>query len=118
MRCPPLRCNVQQALTRGENCHQLRRAISNANFGKLRIKTTEQEQQLWNECSRLLTNCIIYYNATILFNPLEHKEKTGDPQVSALIKQVSPVAWQHSNLYGRFEFAKGPEHINMGSIRS
>src|SRR6266545_6827075 len=56
-----LRQNVQRALNRGENYHQLRRAVSYANFGKLRLKT-EEEQQQWNECCRLITNCIIYYN--------------------------------------------------------
>ena len=48
------RRNVQRALNRGENYHKLRRAVSHANFGKLRFKT-EQEQHLWNECSRLIT---------------------------------------------------------------
>ena len=33
-----------------------------------------------------------------------------------MIKQVSPVAWQHINFYGRYEFAKGPEPINMEAI--
>jgi len=63
---------VQRALNRGENYHQLRRAVSYANFGKLRFKT-EYEQQVWEECSRLLTNCIIYYNATILSHLFAHK---------------------------------------------
>ena len=112
---PPLRRNVQRALNRGENYHQLRRAVSYANFGKLRFKT-EQEQQIWNECSRLITNCIIYYNATILSSLLEHKEKSGDSSGAALLKQISPVAWQHINFYGRYEFAKGPEPINMDAI--
>ena len=58
---PPLRRNVQIALNRGENYHKLRRAVSYANFGKLRFKT-EQEQQLWGECSRMVTNCMIYFN--------------------------------------------------------
>jgi TnpA family transposase len=42
---PPLRQNVQRALNRVENYHQLRRAVSYANFGKLRFKT-EHEQQI------------------------------------------------------------------------
>ncbi|CAA9372216.1 MAG: Transposase, partial [uncultured Chloroflexia bacterium] len=62
---PPLRKTVQQALNRGENYHQLRRAVSYANFGKLRF-LNEDDQQLWHECSRLITNCIIFYNTTIL----------------------------------------------------
>jgi Tn3 transposase DDE domain len=37
---------------------------------------------------------------------LAHKESRGDMQGAALVKQVSPVAWQHINLYGRYEFRK------------
>ena len=112
---PPLRQHVQRALNRGENYHQLRRAVSYANFGKLRFKT-EHEQQLWGECARLLTNCIIYYNATILSHVLACKGGAGDTQGVALLKQVSPVAWQHINLYGRYEFRKSPEAIDIDAI--
>lgn len=112
---PPLRQNVHRALNRGENYHQLRRAVSYANFGKLRFKT-EYEQQIWGECGRLITNCIIYYNALILSNLLEHKEKIGDLEGAARLAQVSPVAWQHINLYGRYEFNHEPEIIDINSI--
>ena len=112
---PPLRRNVQKALSRGENYHQLRRAISYANFGKLRFRT-EYEQQLWNECSRLITNCIVYYNAIILSNLLSHKEKIGDNQGTDLLKQIAPIAWQHINLHGRYEFSKGAERISIDEI--
>jgi TnpA family transposase len=112
---PPLRRNVQRALNRGENYHKLRRAVSHANFGKLRFKT-EQEQQLWNECSRLITNSIIYYNASILSALLAYKENGEDGQEAALLKQVSPVAWQHINLFGRYEFGRRPELIDMNAL--
>ena len=77
---------------------------------------TEYEQQLWNECSRLITNCIIYYNATILSSLLSHKEEAGDSQGANLLKHVSPIAWQHINLHGRYEFSKQPENINMDDM--
>jgi Tn3 transposase DDE domain len=93
----------------------LRRAVSYANFGKLRFKT-EYEQQVWEECSRLLTNCIIYYNATILSHLSAYKERRGDAAGAALLTQVSPVAWQHINLCGRYEFTKASEVINMAAI--
>src|SRR5262249_36113 len=54
-----LRQNIQRALNRGENYHQLR-------------FRTEDDQQL-----------------------------------------MSPIAWQHINFYGRYEFTKGPELINV-----
>ena len=55
------------------------------NEGKFRVKT-ELEQQIWNECARFLTNCIIFYNAYILSalltcNGLQSK-RTG-PAISA-----------------------------------
>ncbi len=110
-----LRQNVQRALNRGENYHQLRRAVSYANFGKLRFKT-EDAQQLWSECSRLLTNSVIFYNAMILSRLLAYKEASGDAVGAELMTQVSPVAWQHINFYGRYEFTKGPEAINVEAI--
>jgi Tn3 transposase DDE domain-containing protein len=112
---PPLRQHVQRALNRGENYHQLRRAVSYANFGKLRFKT-EHEQQLWGECARLLTNCIIFYNMVLLSQLAAHKERMGDAQGAALLAHISPVAWQHINFYGRYEFKKGPEAINLEEI--
>jgi TnpA family transposase len=112
---PLLRKNVQRALNRGENYHQLRRAVSYANFGKLRFRN-EEDQQLWHECSRLITNCIIFYNTAILSRLWAHKAAAGDTTGAALITQISPVAWQHVNFYGRYEFTKGPEPINLDAI--
>ena len=88
-------------MNRGESYHQLRRAVSYANFGTLRFKT-ESEQQIWSECSRLITNCIIYYNATLLFRLLEIKEAAGETEQVTQLGRVSPIAWQHINFHGRY----------------
>ncbi|MED0906624.1 DDE transposase [Bacillus cereus] len=108
-----LRQNVQKALNRGESYHKLRRSVSYANFGKLRFKT-EQDQHIWNECSRLLTNCIIYYNASILSNLLTKSQDKGIKM--NILKYISPVAWQHINFYGRYEFSKSPTVVNLDAI--
>jgi len=55
-----LRQSVQKALNRGEAYHRFRRAISYVNAGKFRVKT-EAEQQIWNECSRLIANAVIHF---------------------------------------------------------
>ena len=65
-----------------------------------------------NECCRLITNCIIYYNAAILSRLLAHKEAAG----AGLLTQVSPVAWHHINFYGRYEFTKGSTLIDLDAI--
>ncbi|MEE2015862.1 Tn3 family transposase [Bacillus thuringiensis] len=108
-----LRQNVQKALNRGESYHKLRRSVSYANFGKLRFKT-EQDQHIWNECSRLLSNCIVYYNASILSNLLIKSKDTGI--VMKILQYISPIAWQHINFYGRYEFSKSPTVVNIEEI--
>ena len=112
---PPLRQNVQRALNRGENYHQLRKAIAYANFGKLRYRT-EEEQQLWSECSRLLANCIIYYNGAILSRVLEERRAAGDLAGVAQLSQLAPIAWQHINFYGRYEFTSRVAPIDLERV--
>lgn len=112
---PVLRRNVQKVLNRGENYHKLRRAVSYANFGKLRFKT-EHEQQIWGECARLIANCIIFYNASILSHLIEHKDSIDDNQAVALLEKISLIAWQHVNFYGRYEFCKRLKPIDIDGI--
>ena len=112
---PPLRRNIQLALNRGESYNKLRKAVAFANFGKLRFKN-EHEQQIWQECSRLITNCILIYNAMILSNLLAYRESIGDIKDVAQLRKVSLVAWQHINLHGRYEFTKNTDPIDMNQI--
>jgi len=73
-------------------------------------------QQIWSESGRLIANCILCYNATILSKILNHKQNIGDlPGVEGL-KHVSPVSWQHINLYGRYEFRTISAPINIDDI--
>jgi TnpA family transposase len=110
-----VRRNVQRVLNRGEAYHQLRRAISLANFGRLKART-ELEQQIWNECARLIANCIIFYNANLLSILLSIKEENGQHDEADLIKRVSPVAWQHINLRGRYQFKKQKHRLDLEKI--
>jgi hypothetical protein len=106
---------VQQAVNRSESYHKLHRAVSYANFGKLRFKT-EGEQQIWNECGRLIVNCIIFYNATILSNVMRYQVENGGEASAISLERISPVAWQHINFYGRYEFTKSFQPIDMEAI--
>jgi len=98
---PQFQRNIQRALNRGESYHKLVRAVAYANGGKLRVRT-DQEQQLWSECSRLLANCIIYYNACILSELLERAERKQDYQRADAIKRANPASWKHVSLYPAF----------------
>jgi len=50
---------------------------------------------------------------TILSQLWARQEATQD---MAHIAHISPVAWQHINFYGRYEFTKASEPINMEKI--
>jgi Tn3 transposase DDE domain len=78
----------------------------------LRFKS-EEDQHLWHECSRLITNCIIFYNMTLLSQLWARQEATQD---TAHIAHISPVAWQHMNFYGWYEFTNVSELINIEEI--
>ena len=96
---PVLRHNVQRALNRGEAYHQLRRSIAYAHGGRFRVRS-QHEQEVWNECSRLVGNAVVYYNALILSEALAELESRGNLASAEVLKRVSPVAWQHITTMG------------------
>ena len=110
-----LRQSVQKALNRGEAYHRLRRAVAYVNGGKFRVQT-EAEQQVWNECSRLITNAIIYYNTALLSRVYEQKQAAQDQAALDAIQGMSPVAWQHVNLIGQFEFSAADSKVDIEAL--
>jgi hypothetical protein len=74
------------------------------------------QNRVRTECSCLIANSIIFYNSSILSRLLEHQERMGDMQAADATKKVSPIAWQHINLHGRYEFLKQLDPINVGAI--
>ena len=107
-----LRHYVQQALNRGEAYHQLKRAITSVNGNKFRGGNDYQVSQ-WNDCARLISNCIIYYNSALLSAFLLIQERNGRQDVVELISRLSPVAWQHINLNGEYAFNKDRKEIDL-----
>ncbi len=97
-----LRNYVQRALNR-ETYHQLRRAVSSVNGDQFR-GSSDEEIQLWNECARLVTNAIVYFNSRILSQLLTSFEYQGDTKRIDIVKQASPVAWHNINLKGTYHF--------------
>jgi len=110
-----LRGYVQRALNRGEAYHQLRRAVASVNGNRFR-GISDYEIGLWNECARLLTNAIIYFNSMILSLLLTYFARRDDEKNLALTKVVSPVAWLNINLNGTYSFNFEENMINMDEI--
>ncbi|WP_051978954.1 Tn3 family transposase [Edaphobacter aggregans] len=112
---PTLRQSVQKALNRGEAYHRMRRAISYVNSGKFRVKT-EAEQKIWNECSRLIANAIIYYNTLLLSRVYEQKLAAEDLEAITILKGTSPVAWRNVNLIGNFDFTISSMPVDIEAL--
>jgi TnpA family transposase len=112
-----LRDYVQRALNRGEAYHQLRRAISNVNGDQFR-GSSDEEIQLWNECARLVTNAIIYFNSAILSQLLTSFEYQKDEEKIQIVKQASPVAWYNINLKGTYNFQRSEKLPDLDELMS
>ena len=57
-----------------------------------------------NECARLLAICIIFYNAYLLSKIFEHCKTKDIQDECKKVARLSPVAWQHISLIGKYEF--------------
>ena len=111
-----LRQAVQGSLCRVEAYHQLRRYIAIIN-GRYFRGSTEMEIAVWNECARLLTNAIVYYNATLLTNLMVYFEESGQNEKYEFVKRLSPIAWVHINFLGRYSFM-GNDIIDIDKLLS
>ena len=110
-----LRQAVQKALNRGEAYPRFRRAVAYVNSGKFRVQT-ETEQQIWNECSRLIANAIIFYNTALLSKVYAQKLADEDEAAIKVLRGISPVAWQHINLFGTFEFSNTAIKVDIDAL--
>lgn len=110
-----LRQFVQQALNRGEAYHQLRRAIASINGNQFRGGNDYQIDQ-WNDCARIIANCIIYYNSALLSNLIEKFEQENNLEVVNLIAGLSPVAWRHIQLAGNYTFGIKKDNIVLEKL--
>jgi TnpA family transposase len=103
---------VRGALNRGEAYHQLCRAIAMLSGGRFR-GSSEHELEVWNECARLVASAIIYYNAQLLSSLYE---QAGTEEERSMIAQLSPIAWAHINLLGRYTFNHLLEKLDFKAL--
>ncbi len=77
---------------------------------------TETDLEINNECTRLIANYIIYYNAAILSSLFNIFKKENNTSLCDLIKRLSPVAWQHINLVRKYEFCQNQIVVNIQEV--
>jgi hypothetical protein len=71
---------------------------------------------MWN----LIANIIIYYNSAIisaLIRAIKNKSAKDRERIIRKLKKISPIAWQHINLMGQYNFTNKDGHtINIHDI--
>ena len=65
---------------------------------------------------RLVANVIIAYNSVLLSTLLERYRREDDRKGLALLRKISPVAWQHIHLLGHYTFRGGKHAINPEAL--
>ena len=112
---PELRSYVRAALNRIEAYHLLRRNIGETNGASFR-GGSDMEVAIWNECARLISNVVMYFNASLLSKLKEIKEQKGDLHAAEYLAHLSPIASQHMNFGGRYEFGRVIKPLDIEKI--
>ena len=116
IRNPQLQRDVQRSQNRLESYHQLRAAIAQVGGKKELTGKTDIEIEISNQCARLIANAIIYYNSAILSRLLTRYGPCPGVKALAMIKKISPAAWRHIHLNGRYTFRDNGQVIDLDAI--
>jgi len=108
--------DIHHSQNRLEAYHQLRAAIARVSGKKQLGGKTDIDCEISNQCARLVANAIIYYNASILSKLLEKLEACPDSEKLALLKKISPVAWQHIHMLGHYIFCTNKNRLDLDAI--
>ncbi|EMQ2878835.1 Tn3 family transposase [Vibrio navarrensis] len=113
LRDPQLERNIRRSQNRIESYHQLRAAVAKVGGKKELTGKNDIETEISNQCGRLVSNTIVYYNSAILSRLLGKLEAEGNAKGIEVLGRVSPVAWQHILLNGHYTFQSSDEIIDL-----
>jgi TnpA family transposase len=103
-------------LNRGEGRHSLSRAIFYGRRGEVRQRYREgQEEQL--SALGLVVNVLVLWNTYYMNTALNHLRTQGTPVKVEDIARLSPLAYSHINMLGRYHFNL-PSELLDGGMRS
>jgi TnpA family transposase len=113
---PQLQRDVHRSQNRLESYHQLRTCITQVSGKKQLIGKTDLDIAISNQCGRLIANVVIAYNSMMLSMLLDKYQASGSEKGIALLKKISPVAWQHIHFLGHYAFLNNYNAIDLEAI--
>lgn len=107
------RRRILTQLNRGEGRHSLSRAIFYGRRGEVRQRYREgQEEQL--SALGLVVNALVLWNTYYMNTALNHLRIQGTPVKAEDIARLSPLAYSHINMLGRYHFNLPAELLDGG----
>jgi TnpA family transposase len=110
-----LRKSVRTALNRTEAYHQIKRMISTINSDSV-LGQSDDDVMLNDQCTRLLSLMVIYYNGYMLSEIIKIKKAEGKTEELKYYKHISLVAWLHINFHGFYNFKRQLTHESLQKI--
>ena len=97
---------IRTARNRTESYHQLQSLIRKINKNEFKGRKIT-DNRVSAHAARLVANCIVAYNATILNQVYEKMVSEGvSKEILEKFARISPIAWQHLFFTGRYSFKK------------
>jgi len=97
------RRRITDQLNKGEKFHALRAHIHSANRGLIRKKYPEEHLNQAN-CLNLVVNAIAVWNTVYMQAAIQHLRTSGQQISEDELAGLSPVRYEHINVYGKYSF--------------
>jgi len=111
-----LRKAIKAARNRTEAYHQLQGMLRKVYHGIFKGKRII-DNNVSAHAVRLMANCIISYNSTILNALYEKLVASGASQVVIdKFIRISPIAWEHISFTGRYNFKKDGSTVDLETM--
>ena len=100
-----LRQKVEKQLNKIENANKFSKAVFFGNNSEFQVATIE-EQNIANNCKRLIQNAVILWNYLYMSKKIENSKSDEErEQITKSIKNSSIIHWSHINFYGEYDFS-------------
>jgi TnpA family transposase len=107
-----LRQRIEKQLNKIEASNRFSKAVffgNNAEF----IFASQEEQNIANNCKRLIQNSVILWNYLYIDKKLrDAKSQIQKDEIIDAIKNSSIVHWTHINFYGTYDFTKVDKKVS------
>ena len=97
------RRRIDTQLNKSEKFHQLRGHIHSANRGKIRKKYPQEHLNQAN-CLNLIVNAVAVWNTVYMQAAIQHLQSMGQNISEADLERLSPVRYEHINVFGKYSF--------------